>query len=183
MGEKKKMKDLEQMKGIYFKVLILLLIAKKADCYFFKNVENVTVSEGTEAIFSCKMNEEEEKSGYRVGWVKYETKSILAIGNHVITHDLRISASNNGPRIWNLHINNVKKADEGQYFCQINSDPMQAFMRNLHVVGNKVDPDELEPEFIATTSTTITTSTTTTTTEFIDESTDKKPMMLRYIIL
>ena len=53
--------------------------------------------------------------------------------------------------------------------------------------GNKVDPDELEPEFIATTSTTITTSTTTTattsTTEFIDESTDKKPMMLRYIIL
>ena len=27
--------------------------------------------------------------------------------------------------------------------------------------GNKVDPDELEPEFIATSSTTITTSTTT----------------------
>ena len=64
--EKKKMKDLEKMKRIFFKVLILLLIAKKADCYFFKNVENVTVSEGAEAIFSCKMKEEEEKSGYRV---------------------------------------------------------------------------------------------------------------------
>ena len=54
--------------------------------------------------------------------------------------------------------------------------------------GNKVDSDELEPEFIATTftiTTTITTAstTTTTTTEFIDESTDKEPMMLRYIIL
>merc|ERR1719300_1554766 len=55
-------------------------------------------------------------------------------------------------------------------------------MKNLHVVGNKVDPDELEPEFIATSSTTIstptTTATTTTTTEFIDESTDEEPMML-----
>merc|ERR1711988_1218950 len=137
------------------------------------------------------MNEEQEESGKTVGWVKHDTKSILvlAIGNHVITHDLRISVSNNGRRIWNLHINNVKKADEGQYFCQINTDPMQNFMRNLQVVGNKVDPDELEPEFIATSSTTITTSTTTITTattpttEFIDESTDKKPMMLRYIIL
>merc|ERR1711973_1084079 len=162
--EKKKMKDLEKMKRIFLKLLILLLIAKKADCNFFKNVQNVknvTVSEGAEAIFSCKMNEEQEESGKTVGWVKHDTKSILAIGNHVITHDLRISVSNNGRRIWNLHINNVKKADEGQYFCQINTDPMQNFMRNLQVVGNKVDPDELEPEFIATSSTTFTTSTTT----------------------
>ena len=56
------MKDLEKMKRIFLKLLILLLIAKKADCNFFKNVqnvENVTVSEGAEAIFSCKMKEEE----------------------------------------------------------------------------------------------------------------------------
>ena len=65
------MKDLEKMKRIFSKLIILLLIAKKADCRFSEiveneNVENVTVSEGAEAIFSCEMKEEEEKSGYRV---------------------------------------------------------------------------------------------------------------------
>ena len=63
------MKDLEKMKRMFLKLLILFLIANKADCYFFKNVqnvENVTVSEGAEAIFSCKMNEKQEEKGLKV---------------------------------------------------------------------------------------------------------------------
>ena len=63
------MKDLQKMKRTFLKLLILLLISKKADCYFSKyvqNVENVTVSEGADAIFSCKMNEEQEERGLRV---------------------------------------------------------------------------------------------------------------------
>ena len=49
------------------------------------------------------------EQGYRVGWLKANTKAIQAIGTNVITHNPRVSVSHdNARRRWRLHINNVR---------------------------------------------------------------------------
>lgn len=53
--------------------------------------------------------------GYRVGWVKADTKAIQAIHEHVITHNPRVSVSHLDLNTWNLHIKSVNEEDRGGY--------------------------------------------------------------------
>ncbi|XP_075215406.1 lachesin-like [Lycorma delicatula] len=105
---------------------------------FSEPLANLTVAVGRDATFTCMV---QHLGGYRVGWVKADTKAIQAIHDHVITHNPRVSVSHNDHSTWNLHVKSVQEEDRGQYMCQINTDPMKSQMGHLEVV--------VPPDFIA----------------------------------
>ena len=49
--------------------------------------------------------------------------SILTINQQTVTDDDRISVNRPYVKEWNLHIENIKKSDQGTYTCIINSSP------------------------------------------------------------
>ncbi|XP_068916714.1 lachesin-like [Tenebrio molitor] len=107
---------------------------------FAEPIVNLTIPMGRDATFRCLVH---HLGGYRVGWVKADTKAIQAIHDHVITHNPRVSVSHNDHSTWNLHIKNVQEEDRGQYMCQINTDPMKSQLGYLDVV---VPPDFISEE-------------------------------------
>ncbi|XP_039276696.1 lachesin-like [Nilaparvata lugens] len=107
---------------------------------FSEPLSNLTVAVGRDATFTCMV---QHLGGYRVGWVKADTKAIQAIHDHVITHNPRVSVSHNDHSTWNLHVRSVQEEDRGQYMCQINTDPMKSQMGHLEVV---VPPDFIQEE-------------------------------------
>ncbi|KAJ0182598.1 hypothetical protein K1T71_001967 [Dendrolimus kikuchii] len=107
---------------------------------FAEPLMNITVPIGRDATFRCLV---QNLGGYRVGWVKADTKAIQAIHVHVITNNQRVHVSHNGQTVWNLHIRNVQEDDRGQYMCQINTDPMKSQMGYLDVV---IPPDFVPEE-------------------------------------
>ncbi|KAJ8736436.1 hypothetical protein PYW08_007092 [Mythimna loreyi] len=107
---------------------------------FAEPLMNLTIPIGRDATFRCLV---QNLGGYRVGWVKADTKAIQAIHVHVITNNHRVGVSHNGQTVWNLHIRNVQEEDRGQYMCQINTDPMKSQMGYLEVV---IPPDFIPEE-------------------------------------
>ncbi|XP_046398595.1 lachesin-like [Ischnura elegans] len=107
---------------------------------FAEPIVNLTVPVGRDATFTCVVS---HLGGYRVGWVKADTKAIQAIHDHVITHNPRVSVSHNDQSTWNLHVRSVQEEDRGLYMCQINTDPMKSQMGHLDVV---VPPDIINEE-------------------------------------
>ncbi|XP_033323952.1 lachesin [Megalopta genalis] len=103
-------------------------------------ITNLTVALGRDATFTCLVK---HLGGYRVGWVKADTKAIQAIHEHVITHNKRISVSHSDHTMWNLHIKGVQQEDEGVYMCQINTNPMKWQTGVLSIV---VPPDFIPEE-------------------------------------
>ncbi|XP_022117425.1 lachesin-like isoform X1 [Pieris rapae] len=107
-------------------------------------LENVTIAQGRDATFTCVVN---NLGGYRVSgdsatarvaWIKADTKAILAIHEHVITNNARLSVTHNDYNTWTLSIRGVKREDRGQYMCQVNTDPMKMQTAFLEVV---IPPD------------------------------------------
>ena len=71
--------------------------------------------------------------------MKANTNSILAIYDHVITHNNRVTISHDDNwRKWMLHIAKAQLEDSGPYMCQLNTDPMKSRMGVLNVI---VKPD------------------------------------------
>ena len=71
--------------------------------------------------------------------MKANSKAIQAIGNHVITHNTRVSVSHDeSRRRWMLHIAQAQLEDAGPYMCQLNTDPMKSRMGILNVI---IKPD------------------------------------------
>ena len=60
-----------------------------------------------------------------MAWIKADAKAILAIHEHVITNNDRLSVTHNDYNTWTLNIRNVKMEDAGKYMCQVNTDPMK----------------------------------------------------------
>ncbi|ETN67609.1 lachesin [Anopheles darlingi] len=79
-----------------------------------------------DATFTCVVN---NLGGYRVAWIKADAKAILAIHEHVITNNGRLSVTHNDYNTWTLVIRNVKMEDRGVYMCQVNTDPMKMQVR------------------------------------------------------
>jgi len=103
---------------------------------FVDDMKNITVELGQDATFVCAVS---EIHGYRVGWVKANSKAIQAIGTHVITHNNRVTVSHDdNRRKWMLHIAKAQLEDSGPYMCQLNTDPMKSRMGVLNVI---VKPD------------------------------------------
>ncbi|KAG6461292.1 lachesin [Manduca sexta] len=136
---------MQQPWSIYLLAIFMLgldskLVGQAFQPEFAEPLMNLTVPVGRDATFRCLVH---NLGGYRVGWVKADTKAIQAIHVHVITNNHRVAVSHNGQTIWNLHIRNVQEEDRGQYMCQINTDPMKSQMGYLEVV---VPPDFVSEE-------------------------------------
>ncbi|XP_045137717.1 lachesin-like isoform X4 [Portunus trituberculatus] len=107
---------------------------------FLEPLQNVTVTEGREATFTCVVD---HLGGYRVAWIKADTKAILAIHNRVITHNNRMNVIHSDHKTWELKIKDVRRNDSGEYMCQINTDPMKHQVGHLNVV---IPPDIIAEE-------------------------------------
>ncbi|XP_057323145.1 lachesin-like isoform X2 [Microplitis mediator] len=125
---------------------------------FLYPLENVTIPQGRDATFTCVVN---NLGGYRVSpssytsgdhsgakttrvaWIKADSKAVLAIHEHVITNNARLSVTHNDYNTWTLHIKNAKQEDRGLYMCQVNTDPMKSQSAFLEVV---IPPDIISEE-------------------------------------
>ncbi|XP_068626688.1 lachesin-like [Battus philenor] len=130
-------------------VLHVNFIALGLEPDFLYPLENVTIAQGRDAMFTCVVN---NLGGYRVSgdsatarvaWIKADTKAILAIHEHVITNNARLSVTHNDYNTWTLNIRGVKREDRGQYMCQVNTDPMKMQTAFLEVV---IPPDIIYEE-------------------------------------
>uniref|UniRef100_A0AAG5DCH7 Ig-like domain-containing protein n=1 Tax=Anopheles atroparvus TaxID=41427 RepID=A0AAG5DCH7_ANOAO len=116
---------------------------------FVYPLENVTVAKGRDATFTCVVNNlggyrvSGEATPARVAWIKADAKAILAIHEHVITNNGRLSVTHNDYNTWTLVIRNVKMEDRGVYMCQVNTDPMKMQTAFLEVV---IPPDIIYEE-------------------------------------
>jgi len=98
---------------------------------FIGGVKNVTVPEGRDVVLSCTVV---RLGTHKVAWIHYDRSAILTVQNNVITRNPRIGVSHDGHSVWNLHIRDVERSDEGQYMCQINTARAKTRLGNLHVV-------------------------------------------------
>ncbi|XP_018915091.1 lachesin isoform X2 [Bemisia tabaci] len=114
---------------------------------FSVSPKDVRVPQGRDAIFTCVVK---DLGGYRVSaniaparvaWIKADTKAILAIHDHVITNNARLSVTHNDFNTWTLNVSNVRPEDSGDYMCQVNTDPMKSQTASLEVV---IPPDIIE---------------------------------------
>ncbi|XP_033211072.1 lachesin-like [Belonocnema kinseyi] len=124
---------------------------------FLYPLENVTIPQGRDATFTCVVN---DLGGYRVSpsssasgnhggtrarvaWIKADTKAILAIHEHVITNNARLSVTHSDSHTWTLNIKGARREDRGVYMCQVNTDPMKSQSAFLEVV---IPPDIIYEE-------------------------------------
>ncbi|XP_032296380.1 neurotrimin isoform X2 [Drosophila virilis] len=141
--------------GGRLQLLLLLLICNcivgAFEPDFVIPLENVTVAQGRDATFTCVVN---NLGGHRVSgdgasvpakvaWIKADAKAILAIHEHVITNNDRLSVTHNDYNTWTLNIRGVKMEDAGKYMCQVNTDPMKMQTATLEVV---IPPDIINEE-------------------------------------
>ncbi|XP_063994284.1 lachesin-like isoform X1 [Diachasmimorpha longicaudata] len=138
-------------------ILLIIPIVRGLEPDFLYPLENVTIPQGRDATFTCVVN---NLGGYRVSpssyasadhngakarvaWIKADTKAILAIHEHVITNNGRLSVTHNDFNTWTLHIKNADRSDRGLYMCQVNTDPMKSQSAFLEVV---IPPDIISEE-------------------------------------
>ncbi|XP_076282684.1 lachesin isoform X2 [Lasioglossum baleicum] len=107
---------------------------------FVYPLENVTVAQGRDASFTCVVN---NLGGNRVAWIKADTKAVLAIQEHVITNNARLSVTHSDYNTWTLNIRGVRTEDRGIYMCQVNTNPMKKQVAFLEVV---IPPDIISEE-------------------------------------
>ncbi|XP_055526091.1 lachesin isoform X7 [Wyeomyia smithii] len=134
-------------------IALVVIIANAAVAAFEPDfvypLENVTVAKGRDATFTCVVNNlggyrvSGEATPARVAWIKADAKAILAIHEHVITNNGRLSVTHNDYNTWTLVIRNVKMEDRGLYMCQVNTDPMKMQTAFLEVV---IPPDIIYEE-------------------------------------
>ncbi|XP_058796838.1 lachesin-like isoform X2 [Phymastichus coffea] len=130
----------------FFIVLFTLMIypgdnlGRATQPEFNEPLTNLTIALGRDAVFTCHVK---HLGGYKVGWVKVDTKAIQAIHDHVITHNPRVSVSHHDHTSWNLRISGAQLEDEGQYMCQINTNPMKSQTASLLI---QVPPDFIKDQ-------------------------------------
>jgi hypothetical protein len=80
----------------------------------------------------------------QVAWIRSGGASaILAVNNHVITRNNRITVQHDGHYTWYLKIADVQESDGGVYLCQINTERPMTRSSHLSVV---VPPDIVDAE-------------------------------------
>lgn len=67
-----------------------------------------------------------------MAWIKADTKAILAIQEHVITNNARLSVTHSDYNTWTLNIRGVRREDQGIYMCQVNTNPMKSQVSKDH---------------------------------------------------
>ncbi|XP_053950212.1 lachesin [Anastrepha ludens] len=130
--------EYEKMRIVLLLIITLIRESFTFQPEFVESISNVSVAVGRDATFTCHVR---HLGGYRVGWLKADTKAIQAIHENVITHNPRVSVSHLDQNTWNLHIKAVSEEDRGGYMCQLNTDPMKSQIGFLDVV--------IPPDFVA----------------------------------
>ncbi|XP_033238984.1 neurotrimin isoform X2 [Drosophila pseudoobscura] len=142
------------LRGHWLSLLVLMLCNCVVGAFepdFVIPLENVTIAQGRDATFTCVVN---NLGGHRVSgdgatvpakvaWIKADAKAILAIHEHVITNNDRLTVQHNDYNTWTLNIRSVKMEDSGKYMCQVNTDPMKMQTATLEVV---IPPDIINEE-------------------------------------
>ncbi|CAH1992558.1 unnamed protein product [Acanthoscelides obtectus] len=109
---------------------------------FSSPIENITVALGREAVLSCTVT---ELGNYKVGWMKADDQTILALHTRVITHNPRITVSHDDNlNTWQLRIRQLKESDRGCYMCQINTGEMKKQIGCIDVHGIFISDHTLE---------------------------------------
>ncbi|XP_045216765.2 neurotrimin-like [Mercenaria mercenaria] len=82
---------------------------------------NVTAIKGQPAVLPCTVL---NKNDYLLVWMN-PRRILLSSDDRRVIDDTRMSIERPFVRDWNLHIRNVQVHDDGEYTCQINTDPIQ----------------------------------------------------------
>ncbi|XP_014209054.1 Down syndrome cell adhesion molecule homolog [Copidosoma floridanum] len=102
-----------------------------------QNVTNVTVQLGTFAYLPCKVRQIGNKS---VSWVRTRDAHILAVDRTVFIADDRFeSRFIDSTSTWALVVKYAQERDEGEYECQISTEPKLSHTVNLTVVVPKIE--------------------------------------------
>lgn len=96
------------------------------------------MTEGSTVILSCRIENLEDQM---VIWIRNSDLQILTAGCRTFTADRRFKVNHENSvdaTDWSLLITNVKIADQGQYECQINTEPKMKLNINLLVKGESL---------------------------------------------
>lgn len=102
---------------------------------FIVPARNVTVVAGRKAILPCSVEylKSHKNPNLMVIWTN-QRHTLLTMRDRRITDDVRIMVVRDHPGEWDLHIRDVEPTDQGQYNCQINTQPVKINKVNLFVL-------------------------------------------------
>lgn len=103
--------------------------------YFLKVPSTVSVIEGSTVILSCRIENLDDRL---VFWIRNLDTTILTAGFTTFTADTRFKVNHENSvdaSDWSLVITNVKMEDQGEYECQINTEPKMKLNIILSVKG------------------------------------------------
>ncbi|XP_046569502.1 cell adhesion molecule 2-like [Haliotis rubra] len=118
-----------------FLFLIGLVFCQGPEPETSTSTSTVTVREGETAILPCTIK---FKGHYMMLWTDAYS-NLLTFEDSRIIDDPRISVERPSIDDWNLHIRSVTKTDQGQYTCQINTNPVRLMPVELVVTGTDLD--------------------------------------------
>ncbi|XP_011058480.1 PREDICTED: neurotrimin-like [Acromyrmex echinatior] len=105
--------------------------------YFDSNTPtNITAQLGTHAYLPCKVRQLGNKS---VSWIRRRDSHILSVDRTMFIPDERFQAIFGEADTWTLQVKYVQARDEGEYECQISTDPKKSHIIKLNVTVPKIE--------------------------------------------
>ncbi|XP_043257906.1 zwei Ig domain protein zig-8-like [Colletes gigas] len=106
--------------------------------YFDANTPtNITAQLGRHAYLPCKVRQLGNKS---VSWIRRRDSHILAVDKTMFVPDERFQALFvDAVDSWTLQVKYVQQRDEGEYECQISTDPKKSHIIKLNIVVPKIE--------------------------------------------
>ncbi|XP_043527367.1 neurotrimin-like [Frieseomelitta varia] len=106
--------------------------------YFDSNTPtNITAQLGSHAYLPCKVRQLGNKS---VSWIRRRDSHILSVDRTMFIPDERFQALFvDASDTWTLQVKYVQARDEGEYECQISTDPKKSHIIKLNIVVPKIE--------------------------------------------
>ncbi|XP_043673404.1 neurotrimin-like [Vespula pensylvanica] len=106
--------------------------------YFDSNSPtNITAQLGSHAYLPCKVRQLGNKS---VSWIRRRDSHILSVDRTMFIPDERFQAIfADASDTWTLQVKYVQARDEGEYECQISTDPKKSHIIKLNIVVPKIE--------------------------------------------
>jgi len=76
-----------------------------------------------------------ERSLAKVSWIRRRDSHILSVDRTMFIPDERFQAISGEADTWTLQVKYVQARDEGEYECQISTDPKKSHIIKLNIVG------------------------------------------------
>ncbi|KOC69551.1 Titin [Habropoda laboriosa] len=102
-----------------------------------KTPTNITAQLGSHAYLPCKVRQLGNKS---VSWIRRRDSHILSVDRTMFIPDERFQALFvDASDTWTLQVKYVQDRDEGEYECQISTDPKKSHIIKLNIVVPKIE--------------------------------------------